>query len=73
MIQWVLSTKRAYKSVHFRFVMKHVLIMLTRLKKPLAFQVSTRLPSLFTKLTGPVILQKHHTAHRYARAVFQQF
>ena len=33
MIQWVLSTKRAYKSVHFRFVMKHVLIMLARFKK----------------------------------------
>ena len=25
-VQWVISTKRAYKSVHFRFVMKHVLI-----------------------------------------------
>ena len=33
MIQWVLSTKRAYKSEHFRFVVNHFLIMLARLKK----------------------------------------
>ena len=33
MIQWVLSTKRAYKSVHFRFVVNHVPTMLARLKK----------------------------------------
>ena len=33
MIQWVLSTKRGYKSVHFMFVVKHILIMLARLKK----------------------------------------
>ena len=35
--------------------------------------VSSRLPLLFTKLTGLVTLQKLHTTHRHARAMYVHF